>query len=74
MTPEQLMRRLSSLQKAADNIDAIDDPHLQRRQGLDLTNWRYRLVHWGSSSVTRRHRNSVNATSLSARTGWTERG
>ncbi len=47
MTPEQMMRRLSSLQTAADIIDAIDAPHTQSQQGLDVTDWRYQLVNWG---------------------------
>jgi hypothetical protein len=47
MTPEQLIRLLTELGTAADVVDCIDDPTLQRLRGWDLASWRYRLVPWG---------------------------
>jgi len=32
---------------AAEVVEAIDDPGLQRQRGWDLSRWRYHLVPWG---------------------------
>jgi hypothetical protein len=47
MSPEELTCRLNNLYTAADVVEAIDDPDLQRRHGWDLSRWRYDLVPWG---------------------------
>ena len=47
MTPTELTCRLNNLYTAADIVEAIDDPELQRRRGWDLSQWRYDLVPWG---------------------------
>jgi hypothetical protein len=38
---------LNGLGTAADIVECIDDPALQRQRGWDLTGWRYRMVQWG---------------------------
>ncbi len=47
MTPEELTCRLNNLYTAADVVEAIDDPDLQKLRGWDLSRWRYDLVPWG---------------------------
>jgi hypothetical protein len=47
MSPEELTCRLNNLYTAAEVVDAIDDPELQRRRGWDLSRWRYDLIPWG---------------------------
>jgi hypothetical protein len=47
MTPEELTCRLNNLYNAAEVVEAIDDPDLQRRRGWDLSRWRYDLIPWG---------------------------
>jgi len=32
---------------AAEVVEAIDEPALQKRRGWDLSRWRYHLVPWG---------------------------
>jgi len=56
MTAEELMGRIHNLEEAAEVVEAIDDPALQRRHGWDLGGWRYELVPWGVRFV-RRERN-----------------
>jgi hypothetical protein len=50
MSPEDL-RQLSNCQgclsMAAELVEAIDDPALQRQRGWDLSRWHYDLVPWG---------------------------
>jgi len=52
MTAEELMRRVGSLQEAAEVVEAIDVT-LQGRRGWDLAGWRYELVPWGVRFVRR---------------------
>lgn len=47
MSPEKLACLLHCLETAADVVEAIDDPELQRCRGWDLSDWRYDLVPWG---------------------------
>jgi hypothetical protein len=47
MSPEQLTELLCRLRSAADIVEAIEDPELQRRRGWDLAGWRYEPVPWG---------------------------
>jgi len=47
MTAEDLMGLVGSLGRAAEVVEAIDDPERQRQRGWDLTGWRYELVPWG---------------------------
>jgi len=35
------------LTRAAEVVEAIDDPPLQRSRGWNLSRWRYDLVPWG---------------------------
>ena len=47
MSPEYLTHLLTGLDRAADVVEAIDNPQLQQEQGWDLSRWRYDLVPWG---------------------------
>ena len=47
MTPDRLVGLLNDLRSAADVVDAIDDPELQRQRGWDLSHWNYNPVPWG---------------------------
>jgi len=47
MSPKQLARLLTSLESAADVVEAIDDREIQSRRDWDLSDWRYELVPWG---------------------------
>lgn len=47
MSPEELRRLCSCLSMAAEVVEAIDSPELQRQRGWDLSRWRYELVPWG---------------------------
>jgi len=47
MTPEKLASLLTTLEAAADLVEAIDQPELQRHRGWDLASWDYELVPWG---------------------------
>jgi len=47
MTPDKLAALLTNLEAAAEVVDAIEDPDLQRRRGWDLACWRYDLVPFG---------------------------
>jgi len=47
MSPKQLAHLLTSLETAADVVDAIDDRELQMRRDWDLSEWRYELIPWG---------------------------
>ena len=47
MNPDELKALLSSLNSAADVVEAIDDPALQSLRGWDLRGWNYVLVPWG---------------------------
>ncbi len=48
MSPENFIRLLTrSMDKAADLVEAIDNPALQGPRGWDLSNWAYELVPWG---------------------------
>jgi len=47
MTPKQLARLLTSLETAAEVVEAIDDRELQARRDWDLSEWRYELIPWG---------------------------
>jgi len=38
---------LTRLGTAADVVEAVDDPELQRQRGWDLSGWRYDLIPWG---------------------------
>ena len=53
MTAEELMGHVHNLAAAAEVVEAIDDPALQRRRGWDLGGWRYELVPWGVRFVRR---------------------
>jgi len=53
MTAEELMGHVHNLESAAEVVEAIDDPALQRRRGWDLGGWRYELVPWGVRFVRR---------------------
>jgi len=47
VTPELLSAQLSSLDVAADVVDAIDNKEIQKRHGWDLSGWSYELIPWG---------------------------
>jgi len=47
MSPDQLTRLIDSLDRAADVVEAIDNPEVQRQQGWDLSSWRYELIPFG---------------------------
>jgi hypothetical protein len=47
MSPEKLVELLTSLNRAADLVEAIDDRALQDRRGWDLSRWEYELIPWG---------------------------
>jgi len=47
MTPAQLVPLLTGLDRAADLVEAMDDPALQAQRGWDLSNWGYALIPWG---------------------------
>jgi hypothetical protein len=47
MTPEQLAALVTSLTRAAEIVEAIDDRALQQQRGWALSCWRYDLVSWG---------------------------
>jgi hypothetical protein len=47
MKPDELIDLLRSMSAAADVVEAIDYPVLQRFNGWNLRNWRYDLVPWG---------------------------
>jgi len=47
MTPDRLASLLTNLEAAAEVVDAIENPALQRRRGWDLGAWKYDLVPWG---------------------------
>src|SRR5262245_27135661 len=68
MTAEELMAHVQNLESAAEVLEAIDDPALQRRRGWDLGGWRYELVPWGVRFV-RRDRNG-GETELYVVTAW----
>jgi len=42
-----MARLLTGLTRAADVVECLDNRELQRSQGWDLANWKYRLVPWG---------------------------
>jgi len=56
MTAEELISHVGSLREAADLVESIDDPELQRRRGWDLSGWCYELVPWGVRFVRREPR------------------
>lgn len=47
MRPEELTTLLTSLGAAADVVEAIDCPAIQKHRGWNLTHWTYNLVPWG---------------------------
>jgi len=47
MAPEELATYLSSLEAAADVVEAIDDPEARRSRGWNLSGWSYELIPWG---------------------------
>ncbi len=47
MRPEELIPLLTSLEAAADVVEAIDYPLLQSYRGWDLAHWSYDFVPWG---------------------------
>lgn len=56
MRPDELKTLLTALGKAADVVEAIDDPAVQSLRGWDLRGWNYVLVPWG---VRFMHRDSL---------------
>lgn len=57
MKPEELTAYVSSLEAAAEVVEAINDQAAQQRRGWDLSNWRFDLVPWGVRFV---HHNGQN--------------
>ena len=53
MTPQKLTNLITSLHGAADIVDAMHDPELQRRHGWDLADWTYEVVPWGVRFIHR---------------------
>lgn len=47
MSYDELKDLLTSLEAAADVVEAIDDPDLQAQRGWDLAGWSYTPVPWG---------------------------
>lgn len=47
MIPDELKVLLTTVEKAADVVEAIDDPIFQSLRGWDLEGWNYVLVPWG---------------------------
>ncbi len=47
LTPDELKTLLTSLEAAAEVVEAIDVPALQSLRGWDLRGWNYVLVPWG---------------------------
>jgi len=62
MTDGELTRLVMRLGTAADVVEAVDDPELQRQRGWDLSKWRYDLIPWGvrfSQRDPQRHGNTA---------------
>lgn len=47
MSPQELANRLTCLNAAAQIVEAIDNPVLQKELSLDLQGWKYDLIPWG---------------------------
>lgn len=47
MTPEELQGLLTSMARAAEVVEAIDEPALQTQRGWNLAGWTYEMVPWG---------------------------
>jgi hypothetical protein len=47
MTPDELKTLLTSLEAAADVVEAIDDPGRQTQWGWDLAGWSHAPIPWG---------------------------
>jgi len=47
MRSEELRSLLTSIEVAAEVVEAIDNPRLQAGKGWDLSGWRYSMVLWG---------------------------
>jgi len=58
MSPEQLARLLTSLEKAAEVVEAIDNRDIQARRAWDLSGWSYELIPWGVRFICRRYNRS----------------
>jgi len=69
MTPEKFLPLLTGLDRAADLVEAIDDPELQRQRGWDLAHWNYQMVPWGVRFAYRDPR-SRNLTEVLARVAF----
>jgi len=66
MTPEKFLPLLTGLDRAADLVEAIDNPELQKQRGWDLAHWNYQMVPWGVRFAYRDPR-SRNLTEVLAR-------
>ncbi|MGD9714110.1 MAG: hypothetical protein AB7V46_18925 [Thermomicrobiales bacterium] len=53
MKPEELVARLSNLEVAADFVEAIDDPNLEKYCSWNLSGWSYEMVPWGVRFIYR---------------------
>jgi hypothetical protein len=61
MSPDELQDLLTSLEVAANVLEAIDDPDLQTLWGWDLTSWSYATVPWGVRFTHWNHQNEIDA-------------
>jgi hypothetical protein len=68
MLINELKRLLTSMQMAAEVVEAIEDPSLQKRRGWDLAGWTYEMVPWGVIFVrkkgTGREKNGIAAIAI----------
>src|SRR5262249_29587433 len=56
MAPEAFVRLLTSLEAAAEVVEALDHPHLDFQRRWDLANWSHETVPWGVRFVHRDNR------------------
>lgn len=56
MSPNELAALITSLDAAAELVEAIDEPSLAAGRGWDLVGWHYDLVPWGVRFLLREHK------------------
>lgn len=61
MRTEDLTKLLTSMDRAADVVESLDDPALRKRRGWRLAGWSYELVPWGVRFLRRDARHGATA-------------
>lgn len=61
MSPDALVRLLTSLSVAAEVVEALEEPALRFAQGWDLSGWSWEAVPWGVRFLRRNHSRTVTA-------------